>query len=88
MNPRHDLFKRRLAKIEVQKAHRAVILMLVDCIEKMQSTGLTEQEIASIFRRATDAWIKEQNKTDVPAAALRSSLSGPNPLRPHAASII
>ncbi len=63
MNLPPDFFKRRLAEIEVQKAHHAAIRVLVDCIEKMQSTGLTEQEIASIFRHAADALDKgtEQN---------------------------
>ncbi len=61
MNLPNDFFQRRLAEAEVEKAHRAAIPLLVDCIEKMQLIGLTEQEIANIFRQAADA-LDQQTK--------------------------
>jgi hypothetical protein len=54
MNLPNDLFSRRLAEAEVENVHRAAIPLLVDCIEKMQLIGLTEQEIANIFRQAAE----------------------------------
>ncbi len=62
MNLPNDFFQKQLAAIEVEKAHRAAIPLLVDCIEKMQFVGLADQEIVHIFRRAADALEKtEQN---------------------------
>ncbi len=55
MNLSNDFFAKRLAAIELEKAHHAAIPLLVDCIEKMQLAGLTEQEIAGIFQRAAQA---------------------------------
>jgi hypothetical protein len=55
MNLPNDFFAKRLAAIELEKAHYAAIPLLVDCIEKMQLAGLTEQEIAGIFRQAVEA---------------------------------
>ena len=50
MNLPNDFFAKRLAAIELEKAHYAAIPLLVDCIEKMQLAGLTEQEIAGILQ--------------------------------------
>lgn len=62
VNLPNDFFQKRLAAIEVEKAHRAAVPLLVDCIEKMQLSGLTDPEIVHIFRRAADALEKtEQN---------------------------
>jgi hypothetical protein len=55
MNLPNDFFAKRLAAIELEKTHHAAIPLLVDCIEKMQLAGLTEQQIAGIFRQAVEA---------------------------------
>ena len=39
MNLPNDFFAKRLAAIELEKAHYAAIPLLVDCIEKMQLAG-------------------------------------------------
>ncbi len=63
MNLPDDFFRGRLAEIEVEKAHRAAIPLLVDCIEKMQLVGLTEQEIAALFRHAAEALDERTEQT-------------------------
>ena len=64
MNLPNDFFAKRLAAIELEKAHYAAIPLLVDCIEKMQLAGLTEQEIAGIFRQAVEALDKGTPEQD------------------------
>ncbi len=62
VNLPNDFFQKRLAAIEVEKAHRAAIPLLVDCVERMQLAGLTDREIVHIFRHAADALERtEQN---------------------------
>jgi hypothetical protein len=64
--------ERRLAAIEEEKAAQAQvdrlnqqIPLILDCIEKMSLAGISENEIADLFRHAAD----ELEKIQEPAVA-------------------
>lgn len=58
MNLPNDFFAKRLAAIELEKAHYAAIPLLVDCIEKMQLAGQPNRKSPAYFDRRSKHWTK------------------------------